>query len=71
MRKTRTRTRRNGEADRSDEAYAAITTSATPSMRDAGGGAMGMSSRAGSCCSARKGDRRDCGNVENDTAMLR
>ena len=74
MRKTRTRTRRKEQADRSDEAYATLTTSATPSMRDAGGGATGMSScRGSSCCSARRreGGTRGCRGGENDTAVLR
>ena len=43
------------EAERWDETYATITTSAAPSMGDVGGSAMGISSRAGSCCSARRG----------------
>jgi len=58
-------------AERRDEAYATLTTSATPSMRAAGVGATGMSScRGSSCCSAR---RREGGTraVENDTAALR
>ena len=58
MRKTRTRTRRKEQADRSDEAYATLTSSATPSMRDAGGGCDGDEQLPGKQLLQREEKRR-------------
>ena len=76
-RKTRTRTRSKEEADRSDEAYTTVRTSATRSMRDAGRGCDGNEQQGKQLLlqfEENRGYTRGCGDVEKrhrDDAEMR